>query len=130
MTASLSLTILGRPVPKKNNPIMLKGRNLILPSKAYRAYEKSALKQLMAWGNIYFDGPVRVDAHYFLPDKRWWPDLTGLLQATGDILQKSGLIENDKQIVSWGTSRIVRLDKESPRAEITIEEVPEPEWWR
>ena len=126
MTKTLAITITGRPVPKKNNPVMVKGRNLILSSKAFRAYEKDALKQLLSYGNVYFDCPVRIDAYYWLPDKRWWPDLCGLFQSTADILEKSGLLINDKQIVSWGTSRICGLSKENPRAEITISEAERP----
>lgn len=122
MTKTLSLTISGRAVPKKNHPVMVAGRNLILPSKAFRAYEKDALKQLMAWGNQFVPGFVWVRAEYWLPDKRWWPDLVGLMQGTGDILEKAGLIANDRNIVSWDGSKIVGIDKENPRTEIYITE--------
>lgn len=132
--ATLSLTIPGRPVPKKNNQIMVKGRNLILPSKAYKEYYDFCIgtKKKMGWlvqfGNMQFQGPVRVDAHYWLPDYRWWPDLAGLIQATGDILEAAGILVNDKQITSWGTSAILGLS-ETPRTEITISEM-NVSWWK
>jgi Holliday junction resolvase RusA-like endonuclease len=60
---------------------------------------------------------------YWLPDKRWWPDLIGLLQATSDILEKSGILENDRLIDDYDGSRIMGLDKQNPRVEIEISEV-------
>ncbi len=122
----LRIVIPHRPVPKKNNPVMVAGRNLILPSKAFRAYEKFCIGTkthpgwLVQWGNIQFTEPVSICARYWLPDKRWIPDLVGLLQATGDILEKSGILKNDRLIQSWDGSRIMGLDKINPRAEIAI----------
>ena len=49
------------------------------------------------------------------------PDLTNLLQATADILEKARVIENDKNIVSFDGSKIAGIDKANPRCEITIE---------
>jgi len=49
--------------------------------------------------------------------------LIGLLQATSDILEKSGIIENDKLIDSYDGSRIVGIDKQNPRVEIEIKAV-------
>ena len=132
--ASLTIVIPGRAPTKKNSQVMIKGRNLILPSKSYREYyafcigTKTRPGFLTQYGNIQFEGHVHVCARYWLPDKRWMPDLVGLLQATGDILEAAGLIVNDRLIVSWDGSRIVGLDKESPRAEITIYEAQAPEW--
>lgn len=118
---TISLTILGRPTPKKNNAVMVANRNLILPSKAFRVYEKDALKQLLKYGNQYIDGPVHVTALYWMPDARWAPDMVGLMQATADILEKAGIIPNDRNIRSWDGTRIMgEYDKANPRAEITI----------
>ena len=133
---TLTLTIPGRPVPAKNNPVMVAGRNLILPSKAFRAYKtfcigtKKRPGWLCQWGNVQFVGPVRVDCHYWLPSYQWWPDLVGLLQGTSDILQAAGIIVNDKNIVTYGTSAIVGIDRDNPRVEITISDAPKPRWWK
>lgn len=120
----ITLVIKGRPVPKKNNAVMVANRNLILPSKAFRNYEKDALKQLQGWGNQYIDGPVEVTAIYWLPDARWRPDMVGLMQGTADLLEKAGLIPNDQNILSWDGTRIMpEYDKGNPRAEIRIREM-------
>jgi len=125
---TLIIVIPGRPVTKKNSPVMIAGRNLILPSKSYRKYKDFCIGTkknpgwLMQWGNIQFSGPVRIDALYYLPNLAHFPDLCGLFQATGDILEAAGIIENDRNIVSWGVSRIAGIDKENPRVEITISE--------
>lgn len=37
-----------------------------------------------------FDKPIHVCCWYWLPDRWWWPDLIGLLQATSDILETAG----------------------------------------
>ena len=55
-----------------------------------------------------------------MPDKRSWPDLVSLLQATSDILTKAKIIDDDKWIVHYDGSRIVGVDKAEPRAEIGI----------
>lgn len=55
-----------------------------------------------------------------MPDKRSWPDLVGLLQATSDILTKAKIIDDDKWIVHYDGSRIVGVDKAEPRTEIEI----------
>jgi Holliday junction resolvase RusA-like endonuclease len=55
-----------------------------------------------------------------LPDKAHFPDLVGLLQATSDILEKAGILENDRLIADYDGSCIAGLDKLKPRAEIVI----------
>jgi len=76
----------------------------------------------MGYRGARFTGRVAVKALYWMPDKRR-PDLINLEEATADILEAAGIIDNDRNIVSWDGSRIVGVDKENPRAEITIEEV-------
>jgi Holliday junction resolvase RusA-like endonuclease len=123
----LKIIINGRPVPKKNSPVMVAGRNLILPSKTFRRYESYCLGTKRRPGPVivnslgmFFDTPVQVTCLYWLPDKRWWPDLVGLLQGTSDILEKAGILTNDRLIQSYDGSRIMGIDKNNPRAEITI----------
>ena len=55
-----------------------------------------------------------------MPDKRSWPDLVGLLQATSDILTDAKIIDDDKWIVHYDGSCIAGVDKSSPRVEIDI----------
>jgi len=124
--AEITIVIPGRPVPKKNSPVIVRGRSVVLPSKSYQKYEKHCLRLLRSQ-KVRFTGLVHICALYYLPDRRWWPDLVGLEQATGDILEKAQIIKNDKYIVSWDGSRIVGLDKKNPRAEITIREIVDSE---
>jgi Holliday junction resolvase RusA-like endonuclease len=132
VTASLSLTIKGPPRSKKNSmqAMCIGGKPRLLQSKLYLAYERDALKQLWAVGNLQFFMPVHVVCTYWVPDKRK-RDLTNLMAATHDILEKSQLIKNDDLILSVDGSRIAGVDRENPRTEITITEVPQGvEWWK
>lgn len=132
---TLTLTIPGRPYTAKNNAVMVKGRNLLLPSPKYRKYKafcvgtKTKPGWLTQYGNYQFTGPVRLDCHYWMRNYQGWPDLVGLLQATCDILEASGILLNDRQVVSFGNSRIVGVDAESPRVQIEIRDII-CEWWR
>ena len=115
-----NLTIPGQPATKKNSQVArcVNGKPLVIQSKAYRAYEKAALKALLAYQGERFLGPVAVTVAYWLKDNRR-PDLTNLLQATADILEKAGVIRDDRNIVSWDGSRIMGVSP-NPRTEITI----------
>lgn len=117
----IKITFKGRPITKKNHGQLVKrnGKMCMIPSKAYREYEESCLWQI-AGKKIYVPGVVVVECVYYMPDKKSFPDLIGLLQATSDILTKARVIDDDKWICSYGASRIAGYDKPNPRAEITI----------
>lgn len=117
----IKITFKGRPITKKNHGQLVKrnGKMCMIPSKAYREYEESCLWQI-AGKKIYVPGVVVVECVYYMPDKKSFPDLIGLLQATSDILTKARVIDDDKWICSYGASRIAGYDKANPRAEITI----------
>ena len=117
------LIIPGQPATKKNSQVArcVNGKPVVLQSKAYRAYEKMALKSLLACPRVEFSGPVAVTVNYWLKDNRR-PDLNNLMAATADILEKAGVILNDREIVSWDGSRIVGVSPD-PRVEITIRAV-------
>jgi len=123
----VKMIIPGRPATKKNSSRIVKygNRTAILPSEAFEIYQESALWHLKKYRHR-FCCRVHVCCLYWLLDKRWKPDLVGLLQATSDILEKSGILENDKLIVDYDGSKIMGFDKEHPRVEIEIEEVNEP----
>jgi Holliday junction resolvase RusA-like endonuclease len=99
---------------------------VVLQSEAYRDYEKMALKALLDYQGARFSGPVEVTAHYWLKDKRR-PDLNNLMAATADILEKAGVIGDDREIISWDGSRIMGVSP-NPRAEITIRGVDRRLW--
>jgi len=117
----IDITLKGRPTTKKNSGriVFKNGRRIIIPSEAYENYEDACLWQL-AGKKLHISGIVVVECKYYLPNKRSWPDLIGLLQATSDILTKAGVIDDDKWICSYGNSCIAGIDKDNPRAEIRI----------
>lgn len=121
----LKLIIPGRPATKKNNGrIVMRGKYpRLLPSKAFEKYEKVALRYIRAAMPGQFRIPVTMQCRYWMPDRRGWPDLVGLLQATSDILEVAGVLENDRLIVDYDGSRIVGIDKDNPRTEIIIKEL-------
>ena len=122
------IKIPGRPVPKKNNMMArcVNGKPLIIQSKTYREYEKMALISLADYQGPRFNGPVQVKASYWLADNRR-PDLNNLMAATADILEKAGILKNDRDIVSWDGSRIMGVSPE-PRTEIVITSVDRQLW--
>lgn len=121
----MEIVIYGQPRTKKNSSqIAFKGnKRVLLPSKAFKEYEKVALMQLARVQSV--RGPVSVLCRYYLQNRAHWPDLVGLLQATSDILQAAKVIDNDKYIVNYDGSKIAGIDKDRPRAEITIQPINE-----
>ena len=117
----IDITLKGRPATKKNSGriISRNGKPIIIPSKAYKNYEDACMWQLTG-KKLHISGIIVVECKYYLPNKRSWPDLIGLLQATSDILTKAKVIDDDKWICSYGDSCIAGIDKENPRAEIRI----------
>lgn len=117
---AINFTLLGKPITKKNSMriVSFGGRPRLIQSKAYMQYEKDCLKQLTT-GWIPINRKMEVSCQYYLKENRK-TDLTNLLAATHDILQKSGLIEDDSLIVSVDGSRIMGVDKDNPRVEIII----------
>ena len=117
-------TIDGRPITKKNS--MQKTRRGLIQSKQYREYEEAALWQLLnekPEGMAPIGRAVKMEAFYYMPDRRGWPDLFGLLQATADILEKAGILEDDGFIATVGNSRIEGVS-DWPRVEVTVTELP------
>lgn len=116
---------MGQPRTKKNSSriALINNRHVLLPSKAYKTYERVALIQLARVQAVH--GLVSVLCRYYLQDRKSWPDLVGLLQATSDILQAAGVIGDDKYIVNYDGSKIAGLDKDNPRVEIIIHRITE-----
>lgn len=121
----MEIVIQGQPRTKKNSSriVLINNRHVLLPSKAYKAYERVAHIQLARVQAVH--GPVSVLCRYYLQDRAHWPDLVGLLQATSDILQAAGVIDDDKYIVNYDGSMIAGLDKNNPRVEIIIHQITE-----
>lgn len=117
----MKLVIKGRPITKKNSQRYV-GRGRLLQSKAYVEYEQAALWQLKAQrrGQGLGTANIHLKVSYFMPNRRGWPDLVGLMQATADILEKAGIYENDRQVTCWDGTKIAGIDKDNPRAVIEV----------
>ncbi len=119
-------TIDGRPMTKKNS--MTKTRYGLIQSKQYRDYEKAALCQLMTQkprGFRAIDCAARMNVEYYMPNRKGWPDLFGLVQATADILEKANILEDDGYIADVAFSCIAGVDPVWPRAEIKVIPMPD-----
>ena len=139
------ITLPGRPITKKNHQnalpfkitfakegsrtrlhcprcgTKLKTLFRLNQSKQYQDYETECLWRLKTYYGPKFTSSIRLTCLYWMPDHRGWPDLPGLYQATADILEKAGIIVNDRNVVCMDGSRIVGVDKENPRVEIMVE---------
>ena len=90
----INLTLLGRPITKKNSPrIITKPFPRLLPSKAYVEYEKDCLYQLLGQ-NQNINEKINLKCVYYMPT-RHKVDLCNLLAATCDILVEAGVLEDD-----------------------------------
>lgn len=129
-----SVIIFGQPATKKNSATVVRNYAHILPSAAYRAYERHFREALMALGRLpHYTLPVRLTCRYYLKDRAHWPDLVGLMQATADIISderrkiggrmvttREWLLSDDRIVTSWDGTEIAGIDKARPRVEIVI----------
>ena len=126
MMNTIHFKIMFPPITKKNSQQILinkkTGRPFIMPSRNYKAYEKSAGWYLRPLG---IDYPVNIKAHFYMPTRRK-VDLTNLLSALDDVLVHHGVITDDNSsiVVGHDGSRVL-YDKEKPRTEIWIEPIIE-----
>lgn len=118
----MQFTIPIEPRTKKNSQqiIIAKGRPMIIPSKNYREFEKSALWYIERIG---IDYPVNVKALFYMKTRRR-VDLTNLLEALDDCLVKGGmLVDDNSQIIVGHDGSRVLYDKNNPRIEVCIEAI-------
>lgn len=126
MTATI--TIPGSVVSKKNSkrPAYIGGKNMprrmiLLPSKAYGAWEKQARQSLRGKAIVPpICVPCAVKATFYYKGQK--PDLSGAMESIGDAME--GILwANDGLIESWDGSRLIHCI-ENPRTEITVEWTP------
>jgi Holliday junction resolvase RusA-like endonuclease len=114
----------GNPATKKNSNrlVRAKGRFFILPSAAHERWFRSAFKQVASrWYLPPLTCPVAVKALFLRADNR--PvDLVNAMQALADLLERAGVVENDRQIRAWDGSRL-GVDRQHPRIELELTEV-------
>lgn len=112
------------PRTKKNSQqIAWKGgRPIIIPSAAYKMYEREA-RAFLTPVEAPINYPVNVKCLYYMPTRRR-VDLVNLQECTLDVLVKYGVLEDDesKIVVSMDGSRVF-YDKKNPRTEVIIESI-------
>lgn len=125
----LSFTIPGAPRTKKNHgKVLWRGkRKLHVPSDAYMAWNAAAQLWLARWRSGRRPDmaplvlPVRsaVNCAALFYRHANMGDAVGFQQAIADALQEAGIVENDRLIVSWDGSRLLK-DAANPRIEVTL----------
>lgn len=119
-------TIHGAPITKKNSQRMLMNpktkRYFPAPSKQYKAYEKTALKELGKPKRPPLETPLNMKCLYYMPTRRK-ADLCNLIEATCDIMVRAGILADDNCgiVVSHDGSRVL-YDKDNPRVEVVLED--------
>ena len=101
------------------------GFRKVLPSEAYEAWEAAALQEMLlvrqrlrgAGIDLPILTPVSVTAAIYRD--RNVGDAVGYYQAVGDMLQRAGVLKDDRQIEDWDGSRRL-LDPDNPRVEIFL----------
>ncbi len=130
----MQLTIKGNPVTKKNSFQMARnqktGAMFPVQSKAYKGYQTIALKQLKGVKGEPVKSPVNICYTFYMQTRRPVDGLN-LCEALDDILVKAGiLLDDNRDIVAGHDGTRVLYDKEDPRTEINITEMPDYEQWK
>jgi Holliday junction resolvase RusA-like endonuclease len=118
----MRLVIDGPPRTKKtSNRIVTRkrdGRQFVIPSSANEAWTKSAVKQLLVQS---YAPPIRtpVTMRATIYREKNLGDLIGYLQAIADALEEAGVVTNDRLIMAFDGSRMLK-DAARPRVEIEL----------
>lgn len=120
----MQITILGQTPAQKNAKSIAynrgTGKPFIMSNQNVKAWQNSADVQLLRYRiKEPLEGRVELSVKFYVKDQRR-RDLDNMLTTIQDSLVRGGIIEDD----SWQKLRIggvdAELDKENPRAEITI----------
>ena len=112
-----TMTIFGQlPSLKNSRRIMKRGRNnlMVIKSADALAYEQAFLMAIPQKMRVGYDGPVSVKVRVWYQSRR--SDLS--TELLFDLLQKSGIILNDRQIEHVESFK--GLDRENPRLHFTV----------
>lgn len=90
----------------------------MLPSKQFESWNQFAQVHLMRLHpRETIQQPVNCRALIYRDANRG--DAVGYYQALADALEEAGIVENDRLIVSWDGSRLLK-DAANPRIEVTL----------
>lgn len=104
MQPIFTLTLSGRPIVLKNSKrVIARGRGkkaIVLPSERYSEWEEIAMAVASRSANgPSIDRPIEAKYRFYFATRQAEPDVSNLLEGPGDILQKAGIIKNDKLIM-------------------------------
>jgi Holliday junction resolvase RusA-like endonuclease len=116
------LTLHGRPSVLKNSKrIFSRGRGkraIVLPSSKYEAWEENAMATLSrSFKRPLIIDPVCVRYEFFFATRQAEPDVSNLIEGPQDVLQKAGVIKNDRLVMRVIGGKYFGHD---PRTEILI----------
>jgi Holliday junction resolvase RusA-like endonuclease len=120
----LSFTIPGAPRTSKNHTWRTKAGHQ-MPSMAYMEWNRQAVVHCLlvrACGRSNLPVRTEVNCCALFYREALTGDAVGYYQALADTLEKAGIVENDRLIVSWDGSRMLK-DAKNPRVEVTLESV-------
>lgn len=120
------------PPPRKNERhriVRISGHGRMKNSDKYESFCMRLLAQTTGKVRIITSGLWIMDVESYwprrakLPEGGWVPngDFDAPLSSIADALEVAGVIDNDKRIMSGWTSK--HYDKNSPRVEITLQQV-------
>jgi hypothetical protein len=118
----ITFTIHGAPRTKKNHgrTVTVRGKPLHLPSDAYTAWDRSAQFLLIPvrrqLGQPIAE-PINCAALFYR--EAAIGDAVGYYQALADTPQKARIVVDDRLIVSWDGSRMLK-DEKHPRVEVAL----------
>lgn len=121
----MEFTLPVKPRTKKNSSSFVTlrtGRTILLPSKAYREFEKEVITNIEGmFGNLEpIDKPINLCC-VFYKEKNYKSDLVGYLQAIQDALVKAKfLLDDNSNIVASTDGSRIELDRTNPRIEVKI----------
>jgi hypothetical protein len=130
-TPRVSLIIPGAPRTKKthNRLVRAGGRQIVLPAEAWERWATCAAIAARAlaaqrygpgWWRARFPLTGRAyncEAVFYRDADRG--DAVGYYQGLADVLERLGVVPNDRVLVSWDGSR-VDIDRADPRVEVTL----------
>lgn len=119
---SVSFIVHGAPRTKKNHTRILRvrGRVVVAQSESHDAWANTAILQLRAKSHglpAWIRGPVNLRARIYR--ERDTGDLGNYLAAICDALQAAGVVTDDREILGFDGSRLLK-DAKNPRVDIVL----------
>ena len=122
------ITLTGRPGILKNSKRIVRRKKFVsvIPSDKYQRWEYAACHEITrqiartpSFRKI--DSPAMLTANFYFKNHQWEADLDNCVSGICDVLQKTGVIANDKLIVEMSLKKVFGEPVE--RVEIELREL-------